>query len=100
VSAVSIKKTAFVTPERHYEFLRMPFDLTNAPIFQRLMNKILSNLKNSIFFFPYLDDIIMYTIQNHRGRHDTITPSWIRVPFASLDSKARKKLFILFPLNT
>lgn len=59
VSANSIEKTAFVTPEGHYEFLRMPFGLTNAPaVFQRLMDKVLSNLKNSIAF-PYLDDVII-----------------------------------------
>lgn len=27
----SIAKTAFVTPEEHYELLRMPFRLTNVP---------------------------------------------------------------------
>lgn len=55
----SIEKTAFVTPEGHYEFLRMPFGLTNAPaVFQRLMDRVLEKLKNSIAF-PYLDDVII-----------------------------------------
>lgn len=59
VATDSIEKTAFVTPEGHYEFLRMPFGLTNAPaVFQRLMDKVLGELKNSIAF-PYLDDIII-----------------------------------------
>lgn len=59
MAADSIEKTAFVTPENHYEFLRMPFGLTNAPaVFQRLMDKILGTFKNSIAF-PYLDDVII-----------------------------------------
>lgn len=59
VTTDSIEKTAFVTPEDHYEFLRMSFGLTNAPaVFQRLMDKVLGPLKNSIAF-PYLDDVII-----------------------------------------
>lgn len=59
LSEDSISKTAFVTPEEHYEFLRMPFGLTNAPaVFQRMINNVLSPLKNAIAF-PYLDDIII-----------------------------------------
>lgn len=59
VAEDSIAKTAFVTPEEHYEFLRMPFGLTNTPaVFQRLMDQVLGNLKNSVAF-PYLDDVII-----------------------------------------
>jgi hypothetical protein len=59
VEEESIAKTVFVTPESHYEFLRMPFGLTNAPsVFQRLMNNVLGQLKNTVAF-PYIDDIII-----------------------------------------
>jgi len=59
MAADSIEKTAFVTPEGHYEFLCMPFGLTNASAtFQRLMDQVLDNLNNSIVF-PYLDDVII-----------------------------------------
>lgn len=55
----SIHKTAFITPEGHYEYLRMSFGLCNAPfVFQRLMNKIVNELKERTAF-PYLDDILI-----------------------------------------
>lgn len=59
VSENSIDKTAFITEDGHYEFLRMPFGLTNGPsVFQRMMNQILGNLrfKNVIV---YLDDVLI-----------------------------------------
>jgi transposase InsO family protein len=55
----SVDKTAFITPDSHYEFLRMPFGLCNSPsVFQRLMNNVLGPLKNTVAF-PYMDDIII-----------------------------------------
>lgn len=57
----SKEKTAFVTPDGHYEFNRLGMGLCNAPAtFQRLMYKVLGNLmwKHSM---AYLDDIVIFS---------------------------------------
>lgn len=62
-------KTAFSTPQGHFEFNRMPFGLKNAPAtFQRLMNIVLSGL-TGIKSFVYLDDIVVYgsSLQAHNN---------------------------------
>lgn len=52
-------KTAFVTPEGHFEFNRVPFGLANAPaIFQRIMHQVLGSLRYKEAL-AYLDDIII-----------------------------------------
>lgn len=58
VNENSRKYTSFVTPDGQFEFNRMPFGLSNAPaVFQRLMNRFCSKLKDSVV--PYLDDLIL-----------------------------------------
>lgn len=55
----SVPKTAFSTEHGHYEFLRMPFGLKNAPpTFQRAMNIIFSRMTNVLV---YMDDIIIFS---------------------------------------
>lgn len=68
----SIPKTAFSTDTGHYEFLRMPFGLCNAPsTFQRAMNMMLSNTPNTLV---YMDDIIIYSssIEDHFMHLETV----------------------------
>ena len=45
-----VPKTAFHTRYGHYEFLVMPFGVTNAPaIFMDLMNRVFQSFLDSIF---------------------------------------------------
>ncbi|XP_055908582.1 uncharacterized protein K02A2.6-like [Eupeodes corollae] len=55
----SIEKTAFVTPDGHFEYLRMPFGLANAPaVFQRAINKALGTLMDKTALV-YMDDVLI-----------------------------------------
>ena len=61
----SISKTAFNSPFWKYEYVKVPFGLTQAPAyFQELMTGI---LKDFPFAITYLDDIIIFskTPQEH-----------------------------------
>lgn len=63
-------KTAFKTPMGHFEYLVMPFGLSNAQAyFQTLVNDVLRDFIN-VFIFVYLDDILIYSksIEEHK-RH-------------------------------
>lgn len=58
-------KTAFNTPFGHFEYLVLPFGLTNAPaVFQCLVNDVLRDMIN-VFCVVYLDDILIFS-KNHR----------------------------------
>lgn len=55
----SIQKTAFSTQDGHFEFLRLPFGLKNAPAdFSKMMHSTLGDLD---FVKVYLDDITIHS---------------------------------------
>ncbi len=60
-------KTTFNTPRGHFEYLVMPFGLSNSPaVFQALVNDVLRDMVDQ-FIYVYLDDILIFSssLQEH-----------------------------------
>ena len=69
-----ITKSVFWIPEGHYEFLILPFGLSNAPsTFQDTMNEI---FRSSFwcFVFDFFDDILLYST-NWKSHFERLTTS-------------------------
>lgn len=61
MATADVPKTAFSFERGHYEFLRMPFGLRNAPsTFQRLMDEFLEGLDERTVQV-YMDDVVVFS---------------------------------------
>ena len=82
-------KSAFVTHDGVYEFLRMPFGLRNAPMsFQTLMSQVLKGL-NWKFALCYIDDILVFS-SNFEENLDHLDQVFQRLRNAHLTLKLEK----------
>ncbi len=86
LDAKSREITSFSTPFGHYEWLRLPMGLRNAPLtFQKMVNSLFSGLIGN-GMFCYLDDLIIVSkdLESHLHKLDLV---FTKVEEAGLKAK-------------
>lgn len=64
----SIHMTGFVTPEGHFEYVKMPYGLANAPVvYQRIIMNTLRSFVESGKVLIYIDDVLIPTMTIEEG---------------------------------
>jgi hypothetical protein len=92
----SIPFTAFSTPTGHFEFVRLPFGLKNAPGgFMLRMQRALADLRN---IACYIDDIIPHS-QSFRDHEESLRLLFARVRELGLKLNPKKCVFGLTSLD-
>ncbi len=94
VAEQDIEKTAFSCHRGHFEYLRMPFGLANAPaVFQRTMDKVLAPVIGQCAMV-YIDDIVVYS-KSVREHADHLSAVFELLSQAGLRVKPSKCTFAL-----
>ncbi|KAI0493814.1 hypothetical protein KFK09_023939 [Dendrobium nobile] len=79
VKEADVLKTTFSTRYGHYEFLVMPFGVTNAPaVFMDMMNRVFKEYLDQ-FVIVFIDDILVYSAsEEDHARHLSIVLETLR----------------------
>ena len=89
-----VKKTAFITHQGLYAFLKMPFGLKNAPAtFQRCVDRILGECKYK-FAIGYLDDVMCFS-KSFEEHIDHLRKVLIRIRNSGMTLKISKCSFAM-----
>lgn len=82
----SIHRTAFVTPEGHFEYLKVPYGLSNAPVvYQRIISDTLRSFIDAGQVLVYIDDVMILSdsIESGLSLLDSVLETLTRAGFSN-----------------